>query len=213
MKPTFRPPYPPQSKPPSWGSTPDPPYPKPNPQPKPPSWGSTTDKPYTKPPVTDWVPYPPGVDDDQLPPATDDWPWGPIFPGKASKKSKASKWMKGSWGTGSKGGKNGCIHLSKAGKSWWQPSSWGGGDDVYAWNGSSKGSSDMYDDVIYRNNPCVGNDDDQVGGKSGKGSHSSTGYSSIKDFQSMVLKNSSERIRPHRVGLSLVLLYCLSTLL
>jgi hypothetical protein len=121
------------------------------------------------------------VDDDKPPSATDDWPWGPIFPGKASK-AKASKWMKGSWGPSSKGSKKGCIHISKG-----------------------KGTN-VDDDT-----PCVGYDDDLVWGKSGKGSN--PGYSNIYDFQSTVLKNSSDRIRSHRIGLSLVLLYYLSMLM
>jgi hypothetical protein len=164
MKPTYRPP---------WGSTPDKPYPGP------PSWGwgSTPDKPYPKPPGTDdWIVYPPSPGMSMS--YDDDWPWGPIFPGKSSK-AKASKWMKGSWGPSTKGSKSGCIHIS-----------------------NGKGTN------VYVGDPCVGYVGDQLWGKSGKGSN--YGYSSIMDFQSSVLKNSSERIRPHRIGLSLVLLYYLN---
>jgi len=114
------------------------------------------------------------------PPPAKDDDWRPIFPGKASK-TKSSKWLQGSWTAGAKGSK------SKSG--------------CIHINGGK------YTDDGY---PCVGYDDDRVGGKSEKGNYA--GYSII-DFQSVVVRNAGERIQSRGVGLSLVLLFCLSMLL
>jgi len=139
-KPSYKPPSP---KPPSWGSTPGKPSYKP-PYPKPPDWGPTPNKPPSA--TDDWTPYPPGpgMDDDMSP--YDDWPWGPVFPGKSSK-TKAAKMKGSSWGTG-KGGKSGsgCVHVSKAGKSWWQPSSWNGYDDDGGKDDDGGNYDDKFDD-------------------------------------------------------------------
>lgn len=202
MKPV---PYYPQPKPPGWGSTPSkpspsykPPYPKPPswgsggkpsykpPSPKPPNWGPTPNKPPSA--TDDWKPYPPGpgMDDDVPPPSTDydDWPWGPIFPGKSSK-TKAAKWMNGSsWGTG-KGGKSGsgCVHVSKAGKSWWQPSSWGGYDDY--------GGKD--DDKFDDDNSRKSRDDDRNAWNWNiKSKGSSTSRNSNKSSDGMAWKSTDD---------------------
>jgi len=200
MKPTFRRPSnpgQPQPKPPSWGSTPDKPNPPSSsdtddwsppswggkPQPKPPNWGSTPGKPNPPSSSSD-------IDDYIIP--------YPPSPGMDDDKPPPATddWRPIFPGKSSK---------TKSSK--WKQGSWEAGA-----KGSKSGcihiNGGRYTDDGY---PCVGYDDDRVGGKSSKGNYA--GYSSIIDFQSVVVRNSGERIRSHRVGLSLVLLYCLSLLL
>ena len=187
-KPSYKPPSP---KPPSWGSTPSKPSYKP-PYPKPPNWGPTPNKPPSA--TDDWTPYPPGpgMDDDRPPPSTDydDWPWGPIFPGKSSK-TKAAKWMKGSsWGTG-KGGKSGsgCVHVSKAGKSWWQPSSWNGYDDYGGKDDDGGNYDDKFDDDNSRNSR---DDDRNAWNWNMRSKGSSTSRTSSKSSNGMAWKSTDD---------------------
>lgn len=186
FKPTYRKPWNPgwPTKPPSWDSG----WPKPKP---PPSWDSGWPKP---PPSWDSTPGKPSTSSSSWSSDTDDWI---IYPPSEDKPppAKDDDWQP--------------IFPGKSSKT--KSSKWLQGSWVAGAKGSKSGcihiNGGMYTDDGY---PCVGYDDDRVGGKSAKGNYA--GYSII-DFQSVVVRNAGERIQPRGVGRSLVLLLCLSMLL
>lgn len=74
-----------------------------------------------------------------------------------------------------------------------------------SWKAGAKGSKSGC--IRINGRPCVGHV-----GKSGKSKRASHAWYNIIDFQSVVVRNSGERLR-QSVGLSLAMLYCLSMVL